>query len=634
MEEKSIMRRIPWRKRGSFMYKATFLSAFFALLFLVPETPTLAAEENNQASVEIEEIIVDGTRLGQLRAETGTSVSIIDLEELEALGFRFAVDAIAAAPGVTVNQNGPFGGSASVRIRGAASEQTLVLVDGVPVNDPSTPGGGFNFARLDSDMIERIEILKGPQSSLWGSDAIGGVVSIVTRQPESGGGGDLFVDLGSFATRRGGASFEHAGDATDFRLAASTISSDGISKADEANGNTEADGYDSRTLAAKGGLDLAGGGRLQADLLTSAARADFDSFSSGTQGSVGDGPEVSETGEIAANVSLSLPSGALEHLLLAGWSDIERENFRDGASIFQAEGRRGLLRYQGTLGIDENNTLAFGAEHEQTETLLEETAIDSVFAVHEIKPAANLTLTGGLRADRHEKFGTETTARLGVAVQLNDNLILRASWGDGFKAPSLFQTTYFCCGAEAPNQELRPESSRAFDAGIEWFAPDRGAGIGATAFSQYTENLINFSFSVGGYENIAEVDSDGVEIYGSLALSGAFRLRANYAFVDARDGAGKALIRIPRHSGDLSLDYDAGGAWTGRLLLRHNGREDDRGDGFVDDWTRLDLTARYRIFDRLEMFVRLENLLDEHYQQILGYGTQGRSGSVGMRLRY
>ncbi len=605
-----------------------------AAICLLAGSPTFATEADPSGPGEISEIVVDGTRLGQLRAETGTSISIIDLEELETLGFRFVVDAIAAAPGVTVNQNGPFGGSASVRIRGAASEQTLVLVDGVPVNDPSSPGGGFNFARLDSDMIERIEILKGPQSSLWGSDAIGGVVSIITRQPESDGGGDVFVDLGSFATRRGGVSFGQSGDAGDFRFAASTISSDGISKADEANGNTEADGYDSRTLAVKGGLDLAGGGRLQADLLTTAARADFDSYRFGAQGSVGDGPETSETGEIAAKVSLSLPSGALEHLLLAGWSDIERENLRDGASTYQALGRRGLLRYQGTLGIDENNTLAFGAEHEQTETLLEETAIGSVFAVHEIKPAANLTLTGGLRADRHETFGTETTARLGAAVQLNDNLILRASWGDGFKAPSLFQTTYFCCGAKVPSQQLRPESSRAFDAGIEWFAPDGGASIGATAFSQYTENLINFSFSVGGYENIAEVDSGGVEIYGSLALSGAFRLRANYAFVDARDGAGDALIRIPRHSGDLSLDYDAGGTWSGRLLLRHNGREDDGGGGFVEDWTRLDLTARYRISNRLEMFVRLENLLGEHYQQILGYGTPGRSGSVGMRLRY
>ena len=607
--------------------------AICAILCLLAGLPALAAENSGGAGAVIGEIVVDGTRLGQLAAETGTSVSVIDLEELEALGFRFAVDAIAAAPGVSVNSNGAFGGVAYVRVRGAPSEHTLVLVDGVPVNDPSSVNGGFNFARLDSGMIERIEILKGPQSSLWGSDAIGGVVSIITRQAESGGG-SLFADFGSFATRRGGASFDRIGDAGDFRLAASTIASDGISKADAANGNSEADGYRSHTISAKGGVNLGGGGRLQADLLATDADADFDSFRFGAQGNVADGPEASATGEIAANVSLSPPAAGdrLQHLLLAGYSAIERENFRDGASSYQAEGRRGLLRYQGTLAIGEINTLAFGAEREQTETPLEETAIDSVFAVHEIKPAANVTLTGGLRSDRHEKFGAETTAKLGAAVQLRRNITLRASWGDGFKAPTLFQTTFFCCGAAGPNPDLKPESSSAFDAGLEWTAADGSANFGAAAFSQSTENMI--AYAAGGYENIAEVESDGIELYGGFALSAALRLRANYAFVDARDGGGEALIRIPRHSGDLSLDYDAGGAWSGRLLLRHNGAERNYGVGSIEDWTRLDLTARYRISDRLELFARLENLLDEHYQQILGYGTPGRSGSVGMRLRY
>ena len=506
----------------------------------------------------------------------------------------------------------------------------------MPVNDPSAAGGGFNFARLDSGMIERIEILKGPQSSLWGSDAIGGVVSIVTRQPQPGGDGRLFAELGSFATQRAGASFGQVGAAGDFRLAASAISSDGVSKADEANGNSEADGYDSRSFAAKGGFNLGGGGRLQIDLLGNTAETDFDSYQFGAQGNVGDGPEVSETAEIAANASLSLPAleGRLEHLLLAGYSNIDRENFRDGASTYQAEGQRRLIRYQGTLAINESNTLAFGLERERSTTLREDVAIDSLFAVHEFKPVAKLTLTGGLRSDRHEKFGAETTARFGAAFQLNSKLSLRGSWGDGFKAPTLFQTTFSCCGAAGPNAALRPETSSAADAGLDWLAADGRASFGATVFRQSTENMITYGFSSGQYENIAIVDSDGIEIYGGLAISGAFRLSANYAFIDARDGAGEALIRIPRHSGDLSLDYDAAGAWTGRLLLRHNGAEPNFGAGAVEGWTRLDLTARYRVSERLEWFVRLENLLDEHYQQILGYGTPGRSGSIGARVSF
>ena len=600
------------------------------------QASALAQNEAGVADDAINEIVVDGTRLGQLAGETGTSISIIDSDELQALGFHFALDALAAASGVTVTQNGPFGGLANVRIRGAASEQTLVLVDGVPVNDASSAGGGFNFGRLDTGPIDRIEILKGPQSSLWGSDAIGGVVSIVTRAPEAGTNGGVYADFGSFATRHGGASFGHSGNRGDFRIDATAISSDGISKADAANGNNENDGYEANTVSAKGGINFDGGARLQANLLRTAAEAEFDSYRFGVQGSIADGDERSETEESVGNVSLSLPAlnGRLDHHFLAGYSVIDRENFSAGASSYRAEGRRSVYRYQGTAAFGDRNTLAFGAEREQTETLVDEIAIDSVFAVHEFKPAANLVLTGGLRADRHERFGSETTARLGAAYQLNPNLTLRASWGDGFKAPTLFQTTFFCCGASTHNPDLKPESSSALDAGIEWRASDGGAEFGFTAYNQFTENLISFSFAGGGYENIAEVDSAGVEVTAGIALGAALRLDASYAFIDASDGDGEPLIQIPRHSGDLGLSYDAGGDWSGRLLLRHNGSEPSFGGGGVADWTRVDLTARYRRSERVVWYLRLENLLDEHYQQILGYGVPGRSGSIGVRLEY
>ncbi len=582
------------------------------------------------------EIVVQSTRLGQLAAETGSSVSIIDAGELQALGFPFALDALAAAPGVTINQNGAFGGQASARIRGAAGGQTLVLVDGMPANDPTTPGGGYDFARLDTDMIERIEILKGPQSPLWGSDAIGGVVSIITRAAEPGAGGGAYVDYGSFATRRGGASFEHAGAAGDFRLAASAMSSNGISRADEANGNSEADGYASRTLSARGGLNLAAGARLRADLLAADADTDFDSYSFGAQGNVADGDERGETEESSATVSLSLPTlaGRLEHLLLTGYSAIDRRNFSGDAGTFGAEGRRAVYRYQGTLSINANNRLAFGAERERTEASGDDVEIDSLFATHEFKPAANIVLTGGLRSDRHQRFGSELTARLGAAISLRPNLLLRASWGDGFKAPTLFQSTFFCCGADGPDPGLEPESSSAFDAGFEWRAADGRAMIGLTAFSQSTENMINYAFAAGRYENIARVDSDGAEIHGRIALSRTLELRVNYAFIDARDGDGDALLRIPRHSGDLSLDFDAGGAFSSRLLLRRNGSEPNLAGGATANWTRFDLTGRYRISEGMELFARMENLLDRHYQQILGYGAPGRSGSIGVRLRF
>lgn len=614
---------------------ATTRSYFLcACLALLPAAQVLAQDASDEDSIDT--IVVTATRLGQTNTETGSSISVITAENLEALGVIYALDAVAQAPGVTINSNGAFGGNASVRIRGASSEQTLVLIDGIPVNDPTSPGGGFNFARLDTENIERIEVLKGPQSTLWGTDAIGGVISITTKAPTETLGGELFAEAGSFNTFRGGASISNAGDAGDFRLALVSVTSDGISKADEENGNSEEDSFDSLTVSAKGGLNLPGNARLSADVLLTNADTEFDSFQFGAQGNVADGDELSETEETAANVSLTLPAldDRLENLFLIGYSDIERENFSDGVSSFQAEGERLLYRYQGTYTANERHRLAFGAERENTEANDDDTSIDGLFGLYEFSPIDGVNVTAGIRRDDHDRFGAETTTRLAGAWQLGERVSVRASWGEGFKAPTLFQTTFFCCGATAPNDALIPETSEALDAGIEWRSANDRLQLGATVFRQDTENLIDFDFAIGGYLNIAEVESVGVELAGDFALSDTVSVSLDYAFIDAEDGDGNTLTRLPEHSGDLTVSFDPDGPFSGAVLVRYNGSETNTDTTTLDSWVRVDLTGRYIVSDRWEVYGRVENLFDEEYQQILGYGTPGVSGSVGVRLRF
>ncbi|MEO0365962.1 MAG: TonB-dependent receptor [Pseudomonadota bacterium] len=610
-------------------------SVLGACLSALPATAVMAQNASSEKD-EIDNIIVSATRLGQTSTETGSSISVITADDIEALGVIYALDAVAQAPGVTINQNGAFGGQASVRIRGAASEQTLVLIDGVPVNDPSTPGGGFNFARLDTENIERIEVLKGPQSTLWGTDAIGGVLSVTTKTPEESLGGEVFAEAGSFNTFRGGASVSNAGATGDFRLAVVSVASDGISKADEENGNDEEDSFDSLTISAKGGLNLPGDARLSADVLLTDADAEFDSFFFGAQGNVADGDELSETEETAANVSLTVPllDGRLESLFLVGYSDINRENFTDGESSFSAEGERLLYRYQGTYTANDRHRFAFGAEREDTTANEDDTSIDGLFGLYEFTPIDNVTVTAGIRRDDHERFGAETTARLAGAWRLGEGLSLRASWGEGFKAPSLFQTTFFCCGATEPNDALIPETSEAFDVGLEWGSSDGRLQVGAAVFRQDTENLIDFDFAIGGYLNIAEVESTGLELTGDLALSESLNLSLDYAYIDAEDADGNPLVRLPEHSGDLTLSYDPDGAFSGAVLVRYNGSETNTDTTTLDNWLRVDLTGRYAISDRVEVYGRVENLFDEDYQQILGYGTPGLSGTLGARVRF
>ena len=578
-----------------------------------------------------DEIIVTGLRLPTPLAETGSSVSVITADDIELKGYAFALDALASAPGVTVNQNGAFGGVATVRIRGAGADQTLVLLDGVPMGDPSSVGGGYDFSVLDAADIDRIEILKGAQSTLWGSDAIGGVVNIVTKKPEEGFGGTLFAEGGSYHTYRGGASLSGAGEAGDFRLSASGVASDGVSKADAKDGNTESDGYDGLTFSGRGGLNLAHDIRLDAFARYMDGETDIDGFPPPDY-TLADNDDTSKTRQVTTGGALHVPlfDGALKNMVQAGYTDIKRTGVYSGyESIYK--GDRLVLRYQGTAQIDKRNRLAFGAEREKIKAAGEETTTKSLFGLYELKPVETLTLSAGLRHDDHSRFGSATTARATAAFSPTSWATLKGSWGEGFKAPTIFQLTA-SYGALPPNADLQPETSEAWDAGVD--LAGGVARLSVTYFYRDTENLIIYA-ATSRYENLDATTADGVETAVEFFLTDNLTLSANHAYIDARDAdTGARQIRIPRHSGDLTLTYRSGKV-SGSTVLRYNGKElDNAYGGEVDEWLRVDLAASYALNDRIELYGRIENLFDAHYQEVLGYGTPGLSGYGGVRLSF
>ncbi len=596
----------------------------------------------------LDRIVVEGSKLGQTAAEVGSSVTVITARDIEEFGFDFALDAVALAPGVTINSNGPFGGEASVRIRGAESDQTLVLIDGVPVNDPSSPGGGFNFARLDAQNIERIEILKGPQSTFWGADAVGGVVSVMTKRQQRPSGGSAFVSRGSFDTLRGGASFGRANERNHFRIGITGTQSEGISKADSDDGNTEDDAYKSLAFSGRGGLALPADLRLDVSLLRTDTESEFDGRSRNAQGEwvFGDADLFNKTSELAAAIGLKIPAigERFENAFFAGYSEIERQNFTDGTTSFAAQGDHWSYRYQGTIPLNSRNVVAFGAEREETSSNGDEGSLDGYFLLYEAKPHQAMVLTSGLRIDDHAQFGSETTARLAGSWHPSDSLTLRASWGEGFKAPTLDQISqpyrHFCGVDEGAATELiavlGAATAEAFDLGVGWQAPDGRLDAGITYFDQRTNSLIDYNLSNCLFENLGAVESRGVEIYGSYRANKWLTVSVNYAYIDARSGTNERLQRLPRHSGDLSLRIRPEGRLKGTVLVRYNGEElDNLSDGpGLAEWTRVDVVGSYRLNRRVELFGRIENLFDANYQQISGYGTPGLSGWLGLRLQY
>ncbi len=612
----------------------TYKFAFFTLIlsFLLSEySYSQELDTNSLNSSEIENITIRSTRIPAGAKDIGSSLYIISEDQIKARGFKDAIDAISSAPGVTSKQNGSFGGVGTIRIRGASSSQTLVLVDGVPVNDSSSPAGGYNFEYLNTSNIQSIEVLKGSQSTLWGSDAIGGVINIYTKQPESTSFG-ASAEIGSFGLKRGSADINFAGSNSRFRVSTSKTSVDGISKADEKDGNSEDDGFESESYSMSVSIDL-DSLILKGSLSYMESQVEYDSYGFAT--GVQDGDERSNTDEFIGSISafFDLFDDKLQNSIFISQSDINRDYYSNGSFSFGAEGKRELIRYQGNIEVNEFNKIAFGLESEESKVDVDESTIDGSFLLYEFRPNSKITISTGIRNDDHEGFGSKTTRRISGTFKPSDNLIIRSSWGEGFKVPTIFQSTYFCCGATSANSSIRPETSTSYDFGFELFFNEMNSNFSITYFDQDINDQINFSFGVGGYENIDKVNSEGFEIALDYQISKLMSLYLNYSYIDSVDGNGSSLFYVAKDSGEAGLIYEPNNSFSGSIIARYNGSESSS-YGKIDSWIRFDVNGSYKLSGTNELYFRIENLLDEEYQQIFGYGTPERSGFIGLRSKF
>ena len=612
----------------------TYKFAFFTLIlsFLLSEySYSQELDTNSLNSSEIENITIRSTRIPAGAKDIGSSLYIISEDQIKARGFKDAIDAISSAPGVTSKQNGSFGGVGTIRIRGASSSQTLVLVDGVPVNDSSSPAGGYNFEYLNTSNIQSIEVLKGSQSTLWGSDAIGGVINIYTKQPESTSFG-ASAEIGSFGLKRGSADINFAGSNSRFRVSTSKTSVDGISKADEKDGNSEDDGFESESYSMSGSIDL-DSLILKGSLSYMESQVEYDSYGFAT--GVQDGDERSNTDEFIGSISaiFDLFDDKLQNSIFISQSDINRDYYSNGSFSFGAEGKRELIRYQGNIEVNEFNKVAFGLESEESKVDVDESTIDGSFLLYEFRPNSKITISTGIRNDDHEGFGSKTTRRISGTFKPSDNLIIRSSWGEGFKVPTIFQSTYFCCGATSANSSIRPETSTSYDFGFELFFNEMNSNFSITYFDQDINDQINFSFGIGGYENIDKVNSEGFEIALDYQISKLMSLYLNYSYIDSVDGNGSSLFYVAKDSGEAGLIYEPNNSFSGSIIARYNGSESSS-YGKIDSWIRFDVNGSYKLSGTNELYFRIENLLDEEYQQIFGYGTPERSGFIGLRSKF
>ena len=603
-----------------------FLNKLFLFIILSTNTSFL----NSTFANEVKEIIVKGARIDTSEDNFGSSIFILDSEEIRLRGIRSAIDAISSSPGVTTKKNGSFGGVGSVRIRGASSSQTLVLIDGIPVNDASSPGGGYNFEYLDTSNIDRIEVLRGSQSTLWGSDAIGGVVNIYTKSAEKNSI-NLLSEIGSFGLRKINSELGIASNSSKFLFLVDDTSLDGISKADKKDGNVEKDGFETNSYSFKGDIDL---NNIQIKGLLSYIKSDVEYDSFGFVTGVQDGDERSITEEFIGNLTIkfNLFDDKLVNTFSVNQSDISRDYFTNDNLTFGADGERKLYRYQGNIGFGGFNKIAFGLEKEESSVNADKLSIDSYFFLYQFQPIKDLVISAGIRNDDNKGFNSKTTRKISAAYRVFDNLSIKTSWGEGFKVPTIFQTTFFCCGAESANTNIRPEESTSYDLGFDFSLKDKFS-FSLVYFKKDINDQINFSFGLGGYENIDFVESDGFEVSANSEITEEINLYLNYSYIDSIDGRGQRLINIPKDSGELALTYNSSFNLSGSLTMKYNGSEIST-YGNLDSWLRADINLFYKLNNFSEVYFRVENLLDKNYQQVFGYGTPDRSGLIGVKVNF
>ena len=645
------------------MYKTTITTAALAAA-LTTAAPAQQAPEGEQEGVtQLDQILVTDGLTPVAQEKSGRAFTVISGEELQRSQTRYVADALRQVPGFAVSRTGAHGGLTQVRVRGAEANHLKVLIDGVEVSETSS--GEFDFGSLVVDDIDRIEVLRGPQSTFWGSNALAGVVNIITRRGERNGwSARTRSETGTDGTFLGGVAVSGGGDNYDVALSGLFRRNDGF---DISGTGGEKDSDRNATVNGRFTVDLTPDFSVDGTLRYVNRRSELDpqdiAWGSPTEGRVIDGDTETATREFfgslgATHVALD---GALTQRLRFTGSDTFRENFDNGTVTSWNDGNRYNGLYQATYAfatpglLDAVHQVSGGYQWER-ETFrpshLSETFARTSNAFigeycGEFLGQFNLNL--GLRHDRNDRFADATTYSVAGAWRIPDTgTRLHASVGTGVTNPTFFEQFGYVPATFRGNPNLRPERSFGWDVGVE---QSFFGGVLVTDVTYFNQNLTHEIATVFDQNFVSSpVNRDGVsrrhgiEVSATVEVFNGFAARASYTYLHATEqtqagGPRMREVRRPKHSGSLGVSYTFYDA-RARLFadLVFNGRMEDL--AFVPSlpprvtlpaYTVVNVGGSFAVNDNLEIYGRVENLFDRNYQEVFGYGTQGRTAFIGVR---
>ena len=639
--------------RANHISFALFLSAACALLLIMPLAAAWA-DTSDTPNDTLQTVVVTATRISTPEIEVASSVTVVSADDIAARQIRTLPDLLKEVPGLNVVQTGGPGGQTSVFMRGTNSNHTKVFIDGIDVADPSSSTSSFDFGQLLTQDIQRVEVLRGPQSGLYGSDAVGGVINVITK---SGSGPAQFnagIEGGSFDTfnQTAGVSgsadqFHYAANFQHLHSGSTPVTPSDYLQPGQARIN---DYHDNLTGSTKLGFEVTDTFDLglvarYTDSHLRLTGDNFDFF-----------PSIPDTAQsdfntkqyyLRATAHLLSFGGTLDQTLGAAYSNIKSYDFSpDGPSETDNFGARVKFDWQGVVALAASQKLVLGAEHQRDSIatpISASTSINSGYAELQSDFWGSLYDTLSVRYDDNDRFGSKVTYRVAPEYLFGDSgTKIKASLGTGFKAPTLtemFQS--FPSFDFFANPNLRPETDLGWDAGFEQALLSNSLRFGMTYFHINIKNLIDTSADGTTYANIGRALTDGVESFIAYQPMKTLTLRLDYTFTQATDDiAHLTLLRRPKNKESLVTAWQA----TDRLqlsatLLSVSSWVDGNRDFSISrlnasPYTTLDVASSYSLTKNWALTARVNNLLNRHYQNPNGFDQPTFGAFAGINAKF
>lgn len=590
----------------------------------------VAISSSTFASINLDKITVTTpTKSNQSLANTTANVAVITADEIQMRGYTTVQKALSAIAGINLSKNGGLGQSSSIKLRGFDSKRVLVLIDGVRYNDPSSISGA-PFEHLLTQNIEQIEVVKGAGSGIWGADASAGVINIITKKATKDGFKALITgEYGTYNTQKYGLNTGYKQDKFDISLNAGRVSTDGFSAQVPAGANVgdfEDDSYENNTIDIKTGVNITNKDRVEAFFNYIDTKTDYDGYDVNFMPDFNDPKSKANSKEQFFGASYVRSEGENHTKIYVNRSKFKRHYPND--FIKHYDGSVDEVGLNSSIKYIKEGSLSGGVDYKKFKhdnEISKDYSNQGAFLTNSNKFNEEQTIfSQSIRYDKFDSFNNKLTYKIGlkhISKNIKD-LWTSFNYATAYNVPSLYQL-YSSFG----NQNLNPEETKGFDVTLNY------KGIGITYFHNNIDDIIDYDFATSKYANIkGKSKLSGVELSLKNSIEAiGLAYGVNYTYLKAKDKDGKKLIRRPENSANLSLDYYALTNAHFGTLIQYVGKRDDTGDKKLSSYTLVDFIADYDVTSQINVYFKIDNVLDKKYQEITGYGTSERAFYLGFR---